>query len=364
MGGAQEKARCDIFHGVETALLETKNLSIGFKEGRSGIVTISEGLNLKLNIDELVCLVGPNGVGKSTWLRTLIGLQKPLAGEIFLLGKPIKGYRPAALAALISVVLTSPVSVGAMRVEDLVGIGRFPFTGLFDKLDEEDHKAIQASLDLVGATPLKQRYFDELSDGERQRVMVARALAQEPKILFLDEPTAFLDLPGRVSMLSLLRNLAHKQGKAVLTSTHDLDLALHSADRIWLMNGAGEVSQGSPEDLVLSGQFGSTFDQPNVTFNTRTGGFNLGQPPSRSIELHAQGINLIWTKRALQRAGFEVLPAGSGHEFVVEVDETIKPTIWRLKYSGKYSEHLSIYSMLLALEPDPLLLNVEQLTSK
>lgn len=353
MGRAQEKARCDIFHSVEPFVLETVNLAVGFNEGRGSLYTVSEGLNLKLNPGELVCLVGPNGVGKSTLLRTLIGLQKQLAGDIFLLGKPLKSYQPAALASVLSVVLTSPVSVGAMRVEDLVGIGRFPFTGLFDSLKEKDHKVVEESLELVGATPLKNRFVDELSDGERQRVMVARALAQEPRLLLLDEPTAFLDLPGRVSMLSLLRDLAHQQNKAVLTSTHDLDLALHSADRIWLMNAVGEVSQGSPEDLVLGGQFGNTFDQPNITFNTHTGSFNLSQPPQRSIELHAQGLNLIWTCRALQRAGFEVLPVGSGHEFVVEVDETNKPVIWRLKYHGKNSEHSSIYSMLLALEPTP-----------
>jgi len=351
VGCTQEKARCDIFHGVETCVLETKNLAIGFKEGRDGVVTISEHLNLKLNPDELVCLVGPNGAGKSTLLRTLIGLQKPLEGEILLFDKPIKSYQPSGLATLLSVVLTSPVAVGAMKVDELVGLGRFPYTGLFDKLGEKDYQVIEKSLDLVSATLLKDRFVDELSDGERQRVMIARALAQEPRVLFLDEPTAFLDLPGRVSILSLLRELAHEQKKAVLTSTHDLDLALHSADRIWLMNAAGEVSQGSPEDLVLSGQFGNTFDQPNLTFNTRTGSFNLGQPPQRSIELHAQGLNLIWTRRALQRAGFEVLAAGAGHEFVVEVDESNKPVIWRLQYHGKNSEHLSIYSMLLALEP-------------
>lgn len=352
MGCDEEKARCHIIHGVGARVLETKDLTIGFKDGRDGLVVISESLNLTLIGSELVCLVGPNGVGKSTLLRTLTGLQKPLSGEVLLLGKPIQKYKAAELAATMSVVLTAPVSIGAMRVEDLVGLGRFPFTDLFDRMTEKDHQVVRDSLELVGSASLKNRYVDELSDGERQRVMVARALAQEPKVLFLDEPTAFLDLPGRVSILSLLRELAQVEQKSILTSTHDLDLALHSADRIWLMNSNGEVTQGSPEDLVLSGRFGSTFNQTNVTFDPATGGFNMAKPPQRSIELRAQGLSLIWTQRALQRAGFQVLPAGSGYEFVVEVDDSQRPSIWRLMYAGKFSEHTSIYSMLLALEPN------------
>ncbi|NLW71312.1 MAG: ABC transporter ATP-binding protein [Chloroflexi bacterium] len=333
-------------------MLQTSALAIGFKEGRDGVSTISQGLNLRLNPNELVCLVGPNGVGKSTLLRTLIGLQKPLSGEIRLLGQSLKQFTATQLAKSVSVVLTNPVSAGAMRVGELVALGRYPFTGLFDVLTRNDLDVVDQSLEIVGAMPLKNRYIDELSDGEKQRVMVARALAQEPHLLVLDEPTAFLDLPGRVSMLSLLKELAHKQKKAVLTSTHDLDLALHTADRIWLMNRNGEISEGSPEDLVLNGQFGKTFNQSNVTFNANTGSFNLGRPPHRSIELHASGINLIWTKRALQRAGYEVQPAGSGNEFIVEVDDSTRPVIWRLRYHGKSSEHTSIYSMLLSLESD------------
>ena len=334
-------------------LLETHALTIGFRQGRSAPKPLATGLELRANPGEMICLVGPNGVGKSTLLRTLTRLRAPLSGHVLLAGRDLGSYSNHELASLVSVVLTQPTLAGAMRVEDLVGLGRFPYTGLFDRLTDADEQAIHAAMRASDVEFLAGRVVNELSDGERQRVMVARALAQEPRLLVLDEPTAFLDVAGRVSIMRLLVALAHEQGKTVLTSTHDLDLALRSADRVWLMDHQGVILQGSPEDLVLSGQFAHTFEKQNVIFDTKTGSFTLDTIPSRAVALRASGLAWIWTKRALERAGFQVLDAPIPDIPVVEVLGVGSETTWVLHDGNIRSSHTSIYSLLQALKEIP-----------
>ena len=334
---------------MNSSVLTAEDLTIGYVHSRSDKTVIAQGLNLELHTQELVCLVGPNGVGKSTLLRTLTGLQPKLGGNLLLMGKPLEKYTSKALAQLVSVVLTAPVQVGNMKVRNLVGLGRFPYTGIFDGQSQKDEAAVQAALQMAGAEGLAERFVHELSDGERQRVMIARALAQEPLLLVLDEPTAFLDLPGRIAIMQLMRELAHIHGKAVLTSTHDLDLAMHTADKLWLMSMDGTITAGAPEDLVLSGSFGTTFAQPDLHFNPQTGNFESTQQPVQRVVLQAEGLADIWTARALRRAGFEVLVEGPADLPRVEVVKQNTRTTWKLLRSGVALEFDSIYALLLSL---------------
>ncbi len=314
---------------------------------------IAEKLNLQLNIGEFVCLVGPNGVGKSTLLRTVIGLQNKLAGEILLSGKGLESYHPRELAGQVSVVLTNPISVGAMRVDELTAMGRFPFTGLFGRMSDHDWQVVYDTLRLVGVDKLSDRYVQTLSDGERQKVMIARALAQEPRLLVLDEPTAYLDLPGRVVVMNLLHDLASGHDQAVLTSTHDLDLALRHADRIWLMDDEGRIVQGAPEDLVLNGSFAQTFNRSGVRFDPLSGAFNTQNYGLNSVFLEGQGPELIWTKRALHRAGYIVVEEwvpGSPRVCVLPGKDTIT---WKIEQDGQINTLVSIYDLLQALNLIP-----------
>ena len=331
-------------------VLQSSALSIGYKNGGKTPKVIADQLNLQLSAGEFVCLVGPNGVGKSTLLRTLTGLQPKLAGEIQLSGQKLESYRPRDLANQVSVVLTSPISVGAMRVDELAAMGRFPFTGLFDRMTEHDWEVVHETLCVVGVDKLSHRYVHTLSDGERQKVMIARALAQEPRLLVLDEPTAYLDLPGRVVVMNLLHNLAYGHDKAVLTSTHDLELALRHADRIWLMDDEGRISQGAPEDLVLNGSFAQAFNRAGVLFDPLSGTFDTQNSGSKSVFLEGQGSELIWTRRALHRAGFVVdeewIP-GSPRVCVRPQEGAIT---WQLEHAGQTNTFSSIYDLLQSLQ--------------
>ncbi|HSN95284.1 MAG TPA: ABC transporter ATP-binding protein [Anaerolineaceae bacterium] len=331
-------------------VLSTHNLNIGYRLGGKEYRLVASGLELSLNAGELVCLIGPNGAGKTTLLRTLAALQKPLDGSVDLAGKALGQMEEKEIAKTISLVLTEPVAVGQMRVEELVGMGRFPFTNFFDNHKPSDEQAILDAMRLADAENLAGRYFTQLSDGERQHVMVARALAQEPKLMILDEPTAFLDLPGRVKMMLMLQKLAHQEGKAVLCSTHDLDLALQVSDWVWLMDRDGSITQGSPEDLVLRGEFGKTFNRPGVEFDPASGKFKTENENHQKLILRGNGIEKFWTMRALIRVGFDVLEEGESDLPLVEtLMEAGKPH-WRLRQNGGVVSHSSIYSLVYALK--------------
>ena len=204
-----------------------QSLSIGYSHK-----VIAADINAQIKGGELTCLIGRNGTGKSTLMRTLAGFLKPLGGSALLDGHDVSRLSPAKRSHLISVVLTDRVDVDGMRVKDLVSVGRQPYTGFFGKMSSDDEEVVNKAIADVGMTDFAGRQVNSLSDGERQKVMIAKALAQQTPVILLDEPTAFLDYPSKKEMFQMLSQLCHKQGKAVLVSTHDLDIALPIADSV------------------------------------------------------------------------------------------------------------------------------------
>ncbi|MGQ9814986.1 MAG: ABC transporter ATP-binding protein [Candidatus Roseilinea sp.] len=312
-------------------VLETFDLAIGYGKA-IGIGSHSAGkqttvlanqLNLRLQASEVVCLLGPNGAGKSTLMRTLAGIQPPLAGRVEIGGRDIHKMSPAQIARLLAIVLTERIDAGNLAACELVALGRHAYTGWRGTLHKRDHVIVDRALRAVQADLLRWRPVNELSDGERQKVMIARALAQEPVVLLLDEPTAFLDLPRRVEIIAMLRDLARSTGCGILLSTHDLDLALRSADRIWLLGNGGAIRTGMPEELVLNGAFNVTFDSAGGEFDASQGSFRLKRARCGSAVVRGRGAYAYWTMRALERIGFEVSAADShlfnGHK-QLEVD--------------------------------------------
>jgi iron complex transport system ATP-binding protein len=326
-----------IFFMVD-AVLQAQNLTIGYAPTRQAPHVVADQISVSLDRGEFVCLLGPNGAGKSTLIRTLVGMQPPLAGFVQLAGREVSSLSAQELAQLLSVVLTDRVQVGILSVRDLVALGRYPYTDWTGRLTKDDEAIIGWAIQAATAQDLTHRNVGSLSDGERQKVMIARALAQQPEVMVLDEPTAFLDLPRRVEMMALLRNLAHETNKAILLSTHDLDLALRSADRIWLLPQGGPLQVGAPEDLILNGAFERAFQSDGVHFDAHTGAFQMNEKRGAAVALRGEGQFFYWTKRALERAGFEVCEeevpmicwqvvvsdVGGGPSWQVQIEEDAK----------------------------------------
>jgi iron complex transport system ATP-binding protein len=290
-------------HRKKNKMFSTTSLSIGYKKKRHNIV-VQHDLNLQLRGYELVCLIGPNGCGKSTLLRTLAGLQSPLAGSVAIDGKNIFDLSAREKSLLLSMVLTERIEIENTTVRQIVAMGRQPHTSWWGTLSDCDRKKTENALQLVHLQDKAELFINELSDGERQRTFIAKALAQDTPHIFLDEPTAHLDLPNRIEIMLLLHKLAHQTGKAILLSTHELDIALQASDCIWLMNNDTVMKTGVPEDLVIDGSFGQTFNNPNYYFNISNGNFSMNYPSNKNISISGEHIRLYWTLRALARNGF------------------------------------------------------------
>ena len=239
--------------------ISTNNLTIGYKNTRGGEPTIIQrNLSFSLHAGEMVCMLGPNGCGKSTLLRTLAGLQEDVSSEY---GVQSSEYGVQSNENKIALVLTERLSMENTTVHDVVALGRYPYTSFLDGLSADDERIIAESLEQVGVPPHEMHtFFNAHSDGEKQRILIAKALAQQTPIILLDEPTAHLDLPHRILILRLLRRLAHEQGKTILISTHELELALSLSDRILLMFPKGQgVRLDTAEKLRAEDAFTQAF---------------------------------------------------------------------------------------------------------
>ena len=247
------------------------HLCIGYQGGRH-VHPIAPAIDASLYEGELTCLIGPNGVGKSTLLRTLSAFLPPLSGQVLIEKDArqidITSCSLRQLSHLLSIVLTSRPDVSNLRVNEVVGMGRSPYTDFWGKLSANDEQVVEESLGMVGVAQLRKRSLGTLSDGECQKVMIAKALAQQTPIILLDEPTAFLDYPSRVEMLQTLRRLAHQLHKTILLSTHDVELALQLADRLWLMQSDG-LTIGSARELADSGALARFIERPGIAFDTQ-----------------------------------------------------------------------------------------------
>ena len=251
------------------------NLTVGYQQARRTPIAVLAGLNATLCSGQLTCLVGANGIGKSTLLRTLAAFQPPIAGQMHYLSDeqaaPINlaTLSQARLARLVSVVLTAKPSVENLSVEQIVALGRSPYTNIWGTLRAEDHRMVEWAMDVVGITGLRHRLVQTLSDGERQKMMIAKALAQDTPVILLDEPTAFLDYKSKVEVLGLLARLAHETNKMVLLSTHDLEQAVHAADALWMVakqqlgDGTQPCSRSDSSDLSDQSDKSDQSDRPN-----------------------------------------------------------------------------------------------------
>ena len=230
---------------------------------------VASDLNATASPGSRTCLIGHNGTGKSTLLRTIAHLQPALDGSVFIGPDDITMLRPSRLSRIISIVLTSRPDARNMTVEELVAFGRAPYTGFWGRLSSDDRLIVRQSIESVGIAPMAERRVCSLSDGEMQKVMIAKSLAQQTPVILLDEPTAFLDFPGKIDLMLLLQRLAHEERKTILLSTHDLETALQTADRLWLL-ADGALHDGTPHELAAQGFIDDYIGRKNVKFDRET----------------------------------------------------------------------------------------------
>lgn len=302
--------------------LHLSHVSIGYPAPQRPTIVQSD-LTLMAQEGELIALIGKNGCGKSTLLRSIASLQPIYHGVIQLNGENLSEITPKKRARLLSVVLTEQQSVASFNVRELISIGRDPYTGWLGALTDEDNRIINRAIAMTYLQGFEEKNIHELSDGERQRVFIARALAQDTPVILLDEPTSHLDLPNRINILLLLQKLAREIGKTIFISTHELETAMQVADKLWLMEKEKGVIVGVPEDMVLNGSFDTVFHHPSYEFDKEYGSFIVQKKLDKTIAtrvLHPDGLMARWTTKALSRKGYRIDPNASLELFVDEVN--------------------------------------------
>ncbi len=312
-------------------LLQTRDLSVGY-----GKQILFRDLNLTVGAGNLICFMGPNGIGKSTLIRSLAGIQKPVSGEVVF---------PSAKQAHLhmAIVLTDRITSVNMTVAELVTFGRYPYLNWRVQLTAEDKRIIERAIAQVHIGHLVDKRLFELSDGQLQMAMIARAIAQDTPVILLDEPTAHLDLNNRVEVMKLLKNIARVTNKGILIATHELDLALQMSDVIWLAGKEGNIVSGTPEDLVLNGTFDDIFQFKG--FDLRTGKVQHEAHLGRTIRLTGDGYTYLWTRNALERRGFGVTTEESGVSVMIGANNQ-----WSVLDEGDLRTFDSVHDLISYLE--------------
>jgi iron complex transport system ATP-binding protein len=324
-------------------ILHTEHLSIGYHTD-AGEKTIQKDLNLKLFEGQLICLIGANGVGKSTLLRTLSGVQKPLKGKVLLAeSTQLHSLKPKERAQKISLVLTEKMSAGNLRVEELLALGRYPFTNWAGQLQAEDKLQVDQVITDLGLENLRQEALYTLSDGQQQKALIARALVQNGDIIILDEPTAHLDIPNKMAIMRLLREIAHKHRKAILVATHEIDLALQVADTFWLMSEQQALIAGMPEELILDGSLADVFQATGLTFDMKQGRFKLAAIKKKPIHIQAPEAIYYWLGHALEKSGYYL--ADEAHHHISITDQLE----WQIQSGNELSKGNGIAALLCSL---------------
>jgi iron complex transport system ATP-binding protein len=327
----------------------TGNLEIGYPSHRGTETFTRTAISLSAGRGEIIALVGPNGIGKSTMLQTLAGLRKRLSGDILLENRPIDSYTTRELSQILSYVSTEKVQAPLMTVAELVAYGRFPYTGWLGNLRYEDYEKVMDSMEKVGINHLARKMINEISDGERQRAMIARALAQDTPVIILDEPTAFLDISNTHAIFHLLHQLAREEEKTVILSTHNLNIALREMDKLWIMLER-ETLEGAPEDAVLKGWLGHLFHDENIGFNAEKGEFIFRKEQAGTALVSGEGLPYSLTVRALERKGYFI----SGEEtadikITVLPDQLSNDIFWELTDKRSTQRFGSIYDLMAKL---------------
>lgn len=318
---------------MKKEILNITNLSIGYGKGKR-IKLVHDKINARMYAGELVCLLGENGTGKSTLIRTICGFQPALEGQASMLGKNLLTLPEKELAKMAAVVLTDRVIVPNATVEELVGLGRSPYSGTFGILNANDKQIIHSAIEKCGILHKIKERLSNLSDGEKQKAFIAKALAQDTPVIILDEPTAFLDMPARVEIIQLLREIASNSEKSILMSTHDLDLALQMADKLWLMAKDKPLQFGSPEDLLMSNSFQSLFQNRGIEFDNKTGLFKVEYPHHALLHVKGHGFEYVLLRRAFARKGIKLAPIKEPVSTWIEIDKNNGKT-FRLYNEGE-----------------------------
>lgn len=324
--------------------IELTNLSVGYEQPGGLPLEILKGIDFSACPGEMVALIGSNGIGKSTLLRSLVGFQNYFSGSIKLNGKELSTIDSREVARVMSFVSTENIRVANMTVFDLVAFGRFPYTNWIGRLTAEDKQKVTGAIEKVGMTGFENRQTIQLSDGERQRTMIARALAQDTPVIILDEPTAFLDVSNKYEIFHLLQILAKEKGKTIILSTHDLNIALREVDKLWIVTGTGNY-QGAPEDAVLNGWLDQLFKNENIGFDLQEGEFFFKKDFKAKVKVEGKGLSLTWTLRALNRLGYQIVMQAEPDFRVVVGGKS-----WKLQDGNKAKEFSSIYDLLMFLE--------------
>lgn len=314
-------------------VIQTGELAVGY-----GSRTVVDGINLEVLKGQFICLLGPNGSGKSTILRCLSGLLAPLRGSVYLKGHFMYHLKPKDLAQTLAVVLTERLSPGLVTVFDLAAMGRYPYTNFFGHFSGEDRRKTWEALRLVNAHDLAERYFNELRDGEKQKVLLARALVQEPEVIVLDEPTTHLDVKHRLEVMAILRQLTKEKGITVVLSLHEIDLALKSCETAILVKDGKILACGPPEEVLSEEIVAQLYDIESAHFSRCLGGIELKNGGGPRVYVLAGAGSGAPVYRLLNKCGFSVV-TGVIHEN--DIDYHVGKAIGATVISEKPFEEIS-----------------------